>query len=339
MSHLYPPLAPHRSGHMAVGHGHEVYWEECGNPMGRPVLFLHGGPGGACTPTSRRLFDPRRYRIILMDQRGCGRSTPHAQTAHNFLADLVADVEQLRMTLKVDAWLLCGGSWGCTLALAYAKQFTDRVSGMVLRGVFAAQDHELDWLYKEGGASRIFKAQWQAYVAAIEAQAVNAVNAQGASEMHQSGQNSRWLRAYNEVLQNGNPAQVLAMARAWCTWEDALSSVHPSEPVLASQMSPDDDLKCLAMARISAHMFSHDPGLGSRGHIVPQTANDFLKDMPGIIVQGQFDMVTPAETAWQLKQVWPKAQLRMVHTAGHSSQDPALQSALVTALDEMLSSE
>lgn len=332
MSHLYPPLVPHRSGYLAVGHGHEVYWEECGNPMGRPVVFLHGGPGGGCSPTARRLFDPRRYRIILMDQRGCGRSTPHAETAHNFLADLVADLEQLRLQMKVDKWLLCGGSWGCTLALAYAKKFTQHVSGMVLRGVFAAQDHELDWLYKAGGASRIFRQAWQDYVSAIRVH----MPIDEAHRLVGGGQNSELLRAYDKVLQEGTQVQVLAMARAWCTWEDALSSVYPSDPAHAAQASQEEDMQCLAMAKISAHMFAHDPDLGSRGSIVPASADDFLKHIPGIIVQGQFDMVTPAETAWQLAQVWPLVQLRVVHTAGHSSQDPELQSALVAALDDML---
>lgn len=332
MSHLYPPIEPHRSGHLSVGHGHEVYWEECGNAMGRPVVFLHGGPGGGCSPTARRLFDPRRYRIILMDQRGCGRSRPHAETAHNFLAHLVSDVEQLRGHLNIDKWLLCGGSWGCTLALAYAKKFTQHVSGMVLRGVFAAQDHELDWLYKEGGASRVFRREWQDYVAAIQAH--GAIDAEKLH--HGSGQRSALLNAYDTLLQSGTEGQVVAMARAWCTWEDALSSVYPSDPVNALLASPEQDLACVAMAKISAHMFSHDPDLGSKGNIVPQTPNEFLQHIPGIIVQGQFDMVTPAETAWQLTQVWPLAQLRVVHTAGHSSQDPELQRALVTALDEML---
>lgn len=332
MTHLYPPIAPHRSGHMAVSHGHQVYWEECGNPMGRPVVFLHGGPGGGCTPTSRRLFDPHRYRIILMDQRGCGRSTPHAETTHNFLADLVSDLEQLRQLMKIDKWLLCGGSWGCTLALAYVKKYTLHVTGMVLRGVFAAQDHELDWLYKAGGASRIFRGEWQDYVAALQT-----IAGLGDADLHAgNGQHSALLRAYDQIMQKGTDVQVLSAARAWCTWEDALSSVHPSDPIYAGQVNHDEDLKCLAMAKISAHMFAHDPDLGSRGSIVPNNANDFLKDIPGIMVQGQFDMVTPAETAWQLKQVWPLGQLRMVHTAGHSSQDPALQSALVQALDEML---
>jgi len=332
MSLLYPAITPHHSGYLNVGHGHQVYWEECGNPKGRPVVYLHGGPGGGCTPTARRLFDPHRYRIILMDQRGCGRSTPHAETAHNFLANLVADLEQLRILLGVDKWLLCGGSWGCTLALAYAKKFANCVSGMVLRGVFAAQDQELDWLYKEGGASRVFRSEWQTYVQAIDT--LRPLKVPGLQ-----GQSCEVLRAYDEVLQSGKPDQVLAMAKAWCEWEDALSSVHPSEPFLHPYVTAEDEMHCLAMAKISAHMFAHDPDLGSRANVLPSTANGFLKDIPGIIVQGQFDMVTPVETAWQLKQVWPLGQLRVVHTAGHSSQDPALQSALVSALDEMLSED
>ena len=267
-----------------------------------------------------------------MDQRGCGRSTPHAETAHNFLANLLADLEQLRIARGVDKWLLCGGSWGCTLALAYAKKYTSRVTGMVLRGVFAAQDQELDWLYKEGGASRIFRAEWQAYVEAISALTP-------LREQRSQGQSCEVLRAYDEVLQSTHKDQVLAMAKAWCAWEDALSSVHPSEPLLNGYVSPEDELHCLAMAKISAHMFAHDPDLGSRGNVLPNMANGYLKDIPGIIVQGQFDMVTPTETAWQLKQVWPLGQLRVVHTAGHSSQDPELQRALVAALDEMLSED
>jgi len=334
MSHLYPPIAPNRSGHMSVGQGHEVYWEECGNPMGRPAVFLHGGPGGGCSKNARSLFDPHRYRIILMDQRGCGRSLPHAQTAHNFLAHLVQDLEQLRLLLKVDTWLLCGGSWGCTLALAYAKKYTSRVSGMVLRGVFAAQDHELDWLYKEGGASRIFRQQWQQYTDAV---AVQKTLPDPADMAQHHGQHSDILKACDEVLQGTDSQQVLRMAHAWCAWEDSLSSVHPSPPMLTHQFSVEDDLQCLAMAKISAHMFCHDPDLGSRGQILPASPTDFLMNIRGIVVQGQFDMVTPPETAWQLKQVWPLGQLRMVHTAGHSSQDPALQSALVAALDDMLS--
>ena len=332
MTPLYPPIKPHQSGHMDVGHDHQVYWEECGNPQGHPAVYLHGGPGGGCTPTARRLFDPHRYRIILLDQRGCGRSTPHAETANNFLSNLVADLEQLRLLLGIDKWLLCGGSWGCTLALAYAKKYTSRVTGMVLRGVFAARDQELDWLYKEGGASRVFRAQWQTYVQALGAP-------RPLKDPRAQGQSCEVLRAYDEVLQSGQSEQVLAMAKAWCEWEDALSSVHPSEPFLHPSITPEDEAHCLAMAKISAHMFAHDPDLGSRGNILPNTANDFLKDIPGIIVQGQFDMVTPAETAWQLKQVWPLGKLRVVHTAGHSSQDPELQRALVAALDEMLSED
>jgi proline iminopeptidase len=205
---------------------------------------------------------------------------------------------------------------------------------MVLRGVFAAQDHELDWLYKEGGASRIFRQQWQQFTSAVAA--LKTLPPQADIAQHH-GQHSDLLRACDEVLQSANSQEVLCMAHAWCAWEDSLSSVHPSPPMLPHQFNLEDDLQCLAMAKISAHMFCHDPDLGSQGQVLPNSPSDFLMNIRGIVVQGQFDMVTPPETAWQLQQVWPQGQLRMVHTAGHSSQDPALQSALVAALDDMLS--
>jgi proline iminopeptidase len=307
---LYPAIEPFASGMLDVGQGHSIYWEQCGNPEGQPIVFLHGGPGAGCTPKSRRWFDPRHYRIVSLDQRGCGRSLPHASTQHNTLAHLVQDLEQLRIFLQIERWLLCGGSWGSTLALAYTQQHSARVQGMVLRGVFTALPQELDWLYQPGGASQVFPQQWQAFASALDAV-----------------EPTQLLCAYAQQLQSQDPDQVLAAALAWCAWEDALSSVH-----LDTSTKTPDLQRCLSMARISSHIFMHDPWLGAGNSVWSAQS---LQGIPGIIVQGQFDMVTPACTAWRLHQAWPGSQLRIVHEAGHATGDPALGQTLVAALDEL----
>jgi len=313
---LYPAIEPHAQGLLDVGQGHQVYWEACGNPEGLPVVFLHGGPGGGCSDYSRRFFNPEVYRVVLFDQRGCGRSLPHGRTQDNFTRHLVADMELLRNFLFIDRWVLCGGSWGCTLALAYVQQHAAKVRGIVMRGVFAARTSEMHWLYRPGGASQVFAPEWEQFASALK-----------------TGESSDLLSLYDAQLQSADPIAQAQAAAAWCTWEDSLCSVHASEP------SPPDPMRALAMARISAHMFAHDPAL-NQAHcwgLGDGKPLSYLADIAGIIVQGQFDMVTPAVTAWQLHQAWPGSQLRMVHTAGHSSSDPALQAALVMALDDMAS--
>ncbi|MGA8516098.1 MAG: prolyl aminopeptidase [Burkholderiaceae bacterium] len=307
---LYPSIEPFARGMLDVGQGHSIYWEQCGNPQGQPIVFLHGGPGAGCTPKARRWFNPQHYRVVLLDQRGCGRSTPHASTQHNTLEHLVQDLEQLRKLLRIEHWLLCGGSWGSTLALAYTRLHRTRVQGLVLRGVFTAEPVELDWLYKPGGVNQVFPQPWQAFASAL-----------GAVEPTQL------LNAYAQQLHSNDVSQVLAAALAWCAWEDALSSIHPD-----ARPSAPDVPRCLSMARISSHMFMHDPWLGANAQVWSAQS---LLGLPGIIVQGQFDMVTPAQTAWSVHQAWPGSQLRMVHEAGHATADPALGQALVCALDEM----
>ena len=307
---LYPEIQPFATGMLDVGQGHRIYWEQCGNPQGQPIVFLHGGPGAGCTPKARRWFNPQHYRIVLLDQRGCGRSTPHASTQDNSLAHLVQDLEQLRNVLHIEQWMLCGGSWGSTLALAYTSMHRARVQGLVLRGVFTAEVYELDWLYKPGGASLVFPQQWQAFASAL-----------GAVEP------AHLLSTYAQQLQSPDASQVLTAARAWCAWEDALSSIHPDV-----QATAPDVPRCLSMARISCHMFMHDPWLGAAQNV--WSARSF-EGLPGIIVQGQFDMVTPAHTAWRVHQAWHGSQLRIVHEAGHATSDPALGQALVCALDDM----
>jgi len=308
---LYPEIQPYASGQLDVGQGHTVYWEQCGNPAGQPVVFLHGGPGGGCSEKSRRLFDPRHYRVVLFDQRGCGRSTPHASTRDNDCAHLLQDMERLRELLQIERWMIYGGSWGCTLALAYTQLHRERVQALVLRGVFTGQPHEVDWLYRSGGAAKLFPEPWQAFATALGPLATDDL-----------------LQAYALRLENEDPACQQAAAMAWCQWEHAVISLH-ADP----NPAPPDPRHCLAMARISAHILRNDPCLGKSGFIWPV---DYLHGIPGIIVQGRFDMVTPAHTAWRLHRDWPGSELRMVHEAGHASSDPALQQALVGALDDMV---
>ena len=315
---LYPAIEPYASGLLDVGHGHRVYWEQCGNPQGQPIVFLHGGPGGGCTALSRRFFDPRRYRVVLFDQRGCGRSIPHARTEHNFCEDLVRDMETLREALGIERWQLFGGSWGTTLALAYTRHHQERVQGLVLRGVFGAQPHELDWLYKPGGASQIFPQAWHAFVTAL--------GPLGSIDQQQL------LMAYDQCLQGDDKAKAQAAAQAWCAWESAVSSIHTAPQSSAAQRAAaPDPHHSLAMARISANMLLRDPWLGVSGHVWPAQG---LHGIPGTIVQGQWDVVTPLATAWQLHQSWPGSTLCIVPEAGHASSDPALRLALIQALDD-----
>lgn len=315
MGMLYPPIEPHSQGLLDVGDGHHLYWEACGHPQGQPVVFLHGGPGAGCTAQSRRFFDPHKYRAILFDQRGCGRSTPHGSTAHNDLAHLVQDMEMLRQHCAVDAWVLFGGSWGSTLALAYAQAHADRVTGLVLRGVFTASAAELDWLYAEGGASRLFPEQWAKFSKALGEE-----------------RPKNLLASYARCLNDGERNAQVQAALAWCAWEDSLCSI---ESEASSRQDPE---ACWAMARISAHMFVHDADLkaGFAWQKAHGQASPSRGTKPCIVVQGRFDVVTPMATAWALHQAWPGSELRVVHNAGHSSADPALQQALVDTMDGLV---
>lgn len=315
MGMLYPPIEPRSQGLLDVGDGHHLYWEECGNPQGQPVVFLHGGPGAGCSVQSRRFFNPEKYRAILFDQRGCGRSTPHGSTEHNDLAHLVKDLERLRQHCSVEAWVLFGGSWGSTLALAYAQAHPTRVTSMVLRGVFTGSADELAWLYTEGGASRLFPDKWQKFSMALGEALPEDL-----------------LASYAHCLQHGEHQAQVHAALAWCEWEDSLCSIESEVP------SRQDPEACWAMARISAHMFAHDAGLkaGFAWQKGQGQASPPFSRVPCIVVQGRFDVVTPMATAWALHQAWSQSEIRMVHTAGHSSSDPALQQALVETLDGLV---
>jgi len=302
---LYPAIEPYASGRLGVDGGHEIYWETCGNPQGLPALFLHGGPGGGCSADSRRYFNPSRYRIVLHDQRGCGRSSPEGTLESNTTAHLIADIEALREKLSIERWLLFGGSWGATLALAYAEQYPQRLSAMVLRGIFTARQSELDWLYRQG-ASQIFPEPWARFAGFIP-----------------EGERTDLVRAYHARLTSGDAAVAAAAARAWCLWEDTLSTLLPS-PATFNESS------LLSLARIETHYLLHQAFLGE-GQILANA--HCLRGIPGIIIQGRYDMVTPPVTARDLHQAWPGSILKMVPDAGHASGELGIQRELVAATD------
>ncbi|MFM9967387.1 MAG: prolyl aminopeptidase [Burkholderiales bacterium] len=302
---MYPPIEPYASGQLAVDSGHVLYWETCGNPRGLPALFLHGGPGGGCSTNDRRFFDPSRYRIVLLDQRGCGRSTLAGSLESNTTAHLIDDIETLREELNVDHWLLFGGSWGATLALAYAEQHPQRVSAMLLRGVFTARRSELDWLYRHG-ASHIYPEAWERFATFVP-----------------EDERSDLILAYHARLTSGNAALEAAAAREWCLWEDSLST-------LLACPTAFDDAATRSLARIETHYFLHQ-AFFDEGQLLARAPR--LRGIPGVIVQGRYDMVTPPDTAWQLHQAWTDSTLRMVPDAGHASSESGIRRELIAATD------
>ncbi len=306
---MYPPIEPYDQGYLDTGDGHRVYWELCGNPKGKPAVFLHGGPGGGCGPAHRRLFDPARYRVLLFDQRGCGHSTPHAGLENNTTWHLVADMEALRETMGVRQWLVCGGSWGSALALAYAETHPARVSALVLRGIFTLRRAELLWYYQEG-ASWLFPDLWEDYLAPIPPE-----------------ERDDMMAAYRRRLTGDDKAAQLAAARAWSLWEGRTITLRPSR---AAQAQHGGDAFALAFARIENHYFVHNGFFAER-----QLLRDAhrLADVPGVIVQGRYDIATPARTAWELHKAWPTAEFRLVAGAGHAVTEPGISRALIAATD------
>lgn len=310
MKALYPAIEPNHVDTLPEQDGHTVYYETSGNPAGKPVLFVHGGPGGATQPLYRRFFDPAKYHIVLFDQRGCGRSTPHACLDHNTTWDLVADMERLRERLGIDRWMLFGGSWGSTLSLAYAQAHPERVTELVLRGIFLLRQRELDWFY-EGGASRIFPDAWADYVSVIP-----------------EDERARLVPAFHRRLTGDDAQEQLRVARAWSGYEGALSKLIPSENLKAHYT---DDMQALAMARIECHYFVNKGFLKSENQLLDGV--DAIRHIPSVIVHGRYDVVCPVETAWDLHQRWPEADLRIVPDAGHSATEPGIISELVAATD------
>ena len=314
MRGLYPAIEPYRTGYLDVGEGHRLYWEQCGNPEVIPAVFLHGGPGAGCSPDHRRLFDPEIYNILLFDQRGCGRSTPHASLEANTTWHLVADIERLREVAGVEKWLVFGGSWGSTLALAYAQAHPDRASELVLRGIFTFRQMELDWFF-QSGASYLFPDQWESYLAPIP-----------------EAERGDLVAAYHRRLTSEDPAVQLEAAKAWSGWEGATITLLPDPKLLEEHMS---DSFAIAIARIENHFMVHRGWL-EEGQLIRDVGR--IRHIPGVIVQGRYDACTPPVTAWDLHRAWPEADLHIIPDAGHSFNQPGILDRLVRATDQFAKS-
>jgi proline iminopeptidase len=314
MTELYPEIEPYAHGRLAVGDGNLVYWETCGNPHGKPAVVLHGGPGSGCSTGLRRFFDPSAYRIVLFDQRGCGRSTPHASDPRTDLSvntteHLLADIERLRQHLGIDRWVLFGGSWGSTLALAYAERNPQRVTAIILVGVTTTRRSEIDWLYR--GVAPLFPAQWAHFRAGVPA----------------AERDGDLVEAYYRLLQDRDPVVRAKAAQDWCTWEAALVSVDPDATLEPRRLQPAFQV---AFARIVTHYFRHNAWL--EDGILLRNAGA-LSGIPGVMVQGRLDLGGPLVTAWELAQAWPDGELVVVSGAGHSSGDPGMSAAVIAATD------
>jgi len=306
---LYPPLRPYKTGRLRVSDVHELYYEQSGNPKGKPVVFLHGGPGGGSNPSMRRFFDPARYRIVLFDQRGCGKSTPHASLEDNTTWHLVADIEALREHLGIETWQVFGGSWGSTLALAYGETHPERCLGFILRGIFLCRPPEIDWfLY---GMRTVFPEHWARFADFIPE-----------SERHDL------LAAYRDRLLHQDPAVHMPAARQWSLYEGACSTLLPSADALRHF---GDDVVALGLARIEAHYFAHDIFLPPDSLLAGVAR---LRHLPCVIVQGRYDMVCPAISAFDLKAAWPEAEFHLVPDAGHSAWESGIRARLVAAAEK-----
>ena len=308
MNSLFPPIEPYNHGWLSVGDGHEIYYEESGNPSGKPCLFVHGGPGGGASPAARQFFDPDKYRIVLFDQRGCGRSKPHASIEANTTWHLIDDIELIRETLGIDRWLVFGGSWGSTLSLAYAQSHPERVTELVLRGIFLLRAQELQWFYQHG-ASELYPDAWQHYLAPIPD-----------AERHDL------ISAFHSRLTSDDPEVRLSAARAWSVWEASTSFLIQNEDFMAQLDEPE---AALAMARIECHYFVNGGFFESPNQILE--AVDRIRHIPCVIVQGRYDVVCPPTTAWDLHEAWPEADFKLIANAGHSAFDPANAAALIEA--------
>ena len=309
---FFPEIEPYRQGRLKVSDLHELYFEESGNPKGKPVIFVHGGPGGGTGPTDRRYFHPEKYRIILLDQRGSGLSTPSASLVDNTTWHLVEDLEKLRTHLKIEKWQVFGGSWGSTLALTYAITHPTRVSELVLRGIFLLRKKELDWYYQEGlGANAIYPDVWEEYVKHIP-----------------TSERGDMVKAYYSRLTHTDSATQMAAARPWTTWEIATSRLYTSPETIASTVTDDFALK---FARIESHYFINKGFFKTDNWIIENIEK--IRSIPAVIVQGRYDVVCPSMSAWDLHKAWPEAKLTMVPDAGHSSREPGIARALINATE------
>jgi proline iminopeptidase len=311
---LYPPLEPYTKGRLPVSPLHDLYYEESGNPHGHPIVFLHGGPGGGTEAKQRRFFDPAHYRIILYDQRGCGQSTPHAVLEDNTTWHLVDDLEVLRQHLGIERWHLFGGSWGSTLALAYAEKHPARVSALVLRGIFLLRQMEIDWFYQRG-AGALFPDAWESYLAPIP-----------------EAERGNLLQAYHRRLTSEDGAVRQEAAKAWSVWEGRTSMLFPNADLIARTSG---EVFALAFARIECHYFINRGFLTSDTQLLDEVGA--IRNIPAVIVQGRYDVVCPMESAWALHRAWPEADLRIVADAGHSANEPGTTHELVEATDRFRS--
>ena len=308
--YLYPPIDPYDQRMLNVGDGHRVYVEQCGNPDGIPVVVLHGGPGGGCSPAMRRYFDPNHYRVILFDQRGCGRSRPHASVEQNTTWDLVRDIELIRVTLGIEKWFVFGGSWGATLGLIYAISHPARVKHLILRGVFLMTRRELDWFYR-GGAGSFWPDVWERFTTIIP-----------------EDEHDDLIGAYHRRLFSGDLAMETGFARAWASWENTLASMANDGP---GGDSPAEYAR--AFARLENHYFSHAGFLEHDGWI--EANLDALKGVPGTIVQGRYDMICPPASAHRLHKAWPESRLVFIPRAGHALSEPGISAELVRTMDSL----
>jgi proline iminopeptidase len=310
---LYPAINPYNTGFLRVSDVHQIYFEESGNPKGKPAVFLHGGPGGGTDPKMRRFFDPKRYRIVLFDQRGSGKSKPHASLEENTTWDLVKDIEKVRAHLGIDKWLVFGGSWGSTLAIAYAETHPDRVTEIVLRGIFLLRRSELDWFYQNPlGAASIFPDLWEPYEALIPKE-----------------ERGDMMAAYYKRLTSSDPEVLRKAATAWSIWEGATSYLRMKQEYITKFQ--EDASYAAAFARIECHYFVNKGFLDSDNQLIERVGS--IRHIPAVIVQGRYDIVCPARSAWELHKAWPEADLRIVGEAGHSAFEAGNTSELIIATD------
>ncbi len=316
LNNLYDPIEPYDTGRLKVSPIHELYYEQCGDPNGQPVVFLHGGPGGGLIPDYRRFFNPQAYRIVLFDQRGSGQSTPHACLEENTTWHLVADIERLREQLGIDSWVVFGGSWGSTLSLAYAETHPERVKGLILRGIFLCRPSEIRWFYQEG-AGAIFPDVWEQYLNLIP-----------------EAERGDMLSAYHRRLTSDIESVRLAAARAWSVWEGSTSKLFPDQQLIEHS---GEAHFALALARIECHYFMNNCFFATDNYLIENV--DKIRHIPGVIVQGRYDVVCPITSAWDLHRAWPEAELNIIPDAGHSAMEPGIASALVEAADRFEESQ
>lgn len=308
---LYPDIKPFQEHRLEVDEPHVLYLEESGNKDGIPVLYVHGGPGSGCEAFNRRFFDPEKFRIVLFDQRGAGKSTPHAELRGNTTQNLIKDMETIREHLGIDRWMLFGGSWGSTLSLAYAEAYPERVLGMILRGIFLCREQDLRWFYQEG-ASRIFPDAWEEYLKPIPEDEQNDI-----------------VAAFYKRLTGGDELARMGAAKAWSLWEAHCATLRPNHTILDHFAEPH---MATSLARIESHYFINN-GFLNPNQLIEEAHK--IADIPGIIVHGRYDMICPLDNAFELNKVWPSSELHIIRDAGHSAMEPGIVDALVRATDDM----